>query len=105
MDSVVVVHVEVETKVFWKSQRLFADVAALLRSQGFVQVGTIGDADQHNVCFVHPRYVSPSTLLRLAVFSSYRGVGNTLRERALNERFPTAFRIARGIGRRLLSRK
>jgi len=59
-DRVCLVHVEVETRAFWKGQRLWPDVDALMGQLGFTPIARRSGEEQFDVLFVNDRWLGRS---------------------------------------------
>lgn len=59
-DRVCLVHVEVETRAFWKGQRLWPDIDALMRQFGFTPIARRPGDEQFDVVFVNDRRLERS---------------------------------------------
>jgi hypothetical protein len=70
--AVCAVHVEVETREFWRHQRLWPNVAALMRNFGFTPLGRRPGEVQFDIVFVNDEWLERAPILvRWSVFKAW----------------------------------
>lgn len=92
-ERVKVIHVEVETKEFWKGQRLKTDVEALIKSMGFTILARGRFEEQHDLVLINSRtflespfkfkfivYLAFVLTERLRIFKKIGGISKVLQQ-------------------------
>ncbi|MCX5681352.1 MAG: FkbM family methyltransferase [Candidatus Omnitrophica bacterium] len=70
--NVSLIHIEVETKTFWKGQRLKPEVESLLDSMGFRFLGRGMPEEQHDLVYINKKIFDRSPLrFRWITFVSF----------------------------------